>query len=162
MIRSPPLVWRLGVASLSLLAAVAVYLFARIYPPEILMLSQNPNGNLATHAEIFGSAPSFFYTLALGLFIGASAQTTRNARLHCLVWIGLALGLEISQHPSITEPLSTWFSSFLSEFIWDLVGPYWIRGVFDPLDLLATLAGGIIAFVLLGKLPMKCTNENYS
>ena len=35
MIRNSPRTWGLGIASLSLLPAIAVYCFARSYPPEL-------------------------------------------------------------------------------------------------------------------------------
>ena len=160
MTRNALLIWRLGIASLSLLAAVAVYCFARIYPPEILTPIQAVNTELAAQTAAFGNAPSFFYTLALGLFIGASASTLTNARIHCLVWIGLAICLELTQHPIVAEHLSTWLVAILSESSWELVGPYWTRGAFDQLDLVATLIGGFVALALLSYLPREINDAH--
>jgi hypothetical protein len=87
MAKNASLAWKFGIGSLSLLAEVAVYSFARFYPPELLESFQATNSILVAQTELFGSAPSFFYTLALGLFIGACASTLTNARVHCLVWI---------------------------------------------------------------------------
>lgn len=154
--------WRLGVACASFLTAIAVYCFARINPPEFLEPFQAVNTDLATHSEIFGSAPSFFYTLALGLAIGACASSPLRARLHCLSWIGLALFLELTQHSIFAESFSSWLKANLSEPVWSLFVPYWIRGSFDPLDLLATLVGGIIALALLTHLPKENSDENIS
>jgi hypothetical protein len=86
MTRNIVLTWLVSIASLSLLAAVAVYCVARIYPPEILTPIQAVNTELAAQTAAFGSAPSFFYTLALGLFISACASTLTNARVH--PWYG--------------------------------------------------------------------------
>lgn len=147
----------LGIACLSLLAAVAVYLIARAYPPEILEPFQATNTDLASQAGIFGSAASLFYTLAVGLVIGVCASGRSSARIHCLFWIGLALCLETFQHSIVSQPFSTWMQSIMPGSIWSLVGPYWIRGTFDPLDLLATLAGGFVALVLLNYLPTEKT-----
>ena len=158
MTRNKPLIFKLVVASLSLFAAVLVYSFTRIYPPELLVSIQATHPGLAAQTGIFDSAPSFFYTLALGLFIGASASTLTNARVHCLVWIGLAICLELTQHPIFSEHLSTWLAAILSESTWGLIGPYWTRGVFDPIDLIATLFGGLIALLLITHLPMKENN----
>jgi hypothetical protein len=66
-----------------------VYCVARIYPPEILTPIQAVNTELAAQTAAFGSAPSFFYTLALGLFISACASTLTNARVH--PWYGYAM-----------------------------------------------------------------------
>jgi hypothetical protein len=155
MARNALLIWRLGIASLSLLAAIAVYLFARIYPPELLTPLQAFNGDLAAYKDIFGSAPSFFYTLALGLFVGVCASNHSSAKFHCLVWIGLATLLELSQARIIAEPISAKLSESLPNFIWAIAESYWTRGVFDPLDLLATIVGGTLALVFLAYLPLK-------
>lgn len=159
MIRDAPFTWRLGVASLSLLLAVAVYCFARIYPPELLGPFQVTKFGLTENIEIFGSAPSFFYTLALGLFIGACTSTRASARIHCLLWIGVAVCLEISQYLLASEPLKTWLAESLSVSVWELVGPYWTHGAFDTLDLLATVFGGLIALAIITYFPAKHDDE---
>lgn len=158
MARNAPVIWKLGIASFSLLAAVAVYCFARFYPPEVLESFQVAGTGLATYTGIFGSAPSFFYTLAVVLLIGVCASNHSIARFHCFIWIGLALCLELSQHPIIAESVSDWISTNFPDSIWSLIGPYWSRGVFDPLDLLATLVGGGIALYLLTRLPLEKVN----
>ena len=153
MVRNALLNWRVGIACLSLLSAIAVYCFARLYPPTPLEIFQATNPILASQTVLIGSAPSFFYTLALGLLMSACAPTLNKARLHCLVWIGLALCLELTQAPIIAGTLSTWLTALLPEFFRGFIGPYWTRGAFDPLDLIATLIGGIIALALLTSLP---------
>ena len=146
----------------SLVAAIAVYLVARINPPVLLEPFQVSDPGLKAHAAILGNAPSFFYTLALGLLIGACAPTVARARVHCLIWVGITLGLELTQYRAIAEPVSTWLHNILSGPTWELVGPYWMHGIFDPLDLVATLIGGSIAFILLGHLSKKSTDANVS
>ena len=146
---------RFGIACFSLLAAVAVYLIARIYPPEILKPFQAINTDLASQVSIFGSAPSFFYTLALGLVIGVCASSRSSARFHCLMWIGLCLALELTQYPGLSVTFTIWLSDVLPAAGWNLIGPYWTRGVFDPIDLITTLIGGLIALILITHLPME-------
>jgi hypothetical protein len=141
--------WRLGTASLALLAAVAVYCFVRLNPPALLQPFQVTHALPQMGSSLFGSAPSFLYTLAFGLFIGSGAATLSRARLHCLLWITLALVLELSQASIIARPLAAWLTQILPGTAWELVGPYWLHGVFDPFDLLATLAGGALALKLL-------------
>ena len=160
MTRSAALTWLVSVASLSLLAAVAVYCFARIYPPEILTPIQAVNTELAAQTAVFGSTPSFFYTLALGLFIGFCASTKMSGRLHCLLWVNLVFLLESTQHPEIANLLVTWLPNILPESAWGLVGPYWLRGVFDQYDLLASFAGGMVALIALIYLSKERSDEN--
>ena len=158
MTRNTPLLLGLVIVAFSLMTAIAVYLFARIYPPDILAPLQMTDPGPAMDIEILGIAPSFLYTLAFALLIGSCARTVAGARAHCLVWVVLASCLEISQHPSIAKPLSQYFPNIFSEPIWEFVSSYWSRGVFDPLDLLATLIGGSIVFILLGLLRKENTD----
>ena len=160
MVKNALLSWRLGIASLSLLAAVAVYCFARIYPPEAFEPFQVTGTDLATYTGIFGSAPSFFYTLALGMLIGVCASNRSTAILHCLLWIGLSLCMELTQHTIFSESLLTWFPSVLTESTWRFIGSYWAQGIFDPIDLVATLIGGLIALLLIIYLPMEENNAS--
>ena len=157
-----PLAWRFVIASLSLLAAVAVYSFARFHPPELLESFRATNPILAAQTALFGSVPSLFYTLSIGLLVGACAPTFLGAKLHCLSWIFLALILELSQYPTLAEPVSNWLVIVLPELSGEIVRPYWTRGVFDPLDLLATLVGGYIALALLRHLPTENTDASTS
>ena len=143
------LFWRFGIAGTALLAAVAVYCLARIYPPELLTPFQSTIPALAVQAGLFGSAPSFFYIFAIGLIVGTCASTPASARTHCLTWLGLALLLETTQHRAIAEPLVSWLSETLLVSTWEVVEPYWSRGVFDPLDIIATVAGGLAALIIL-------------
>ena len=143
------LFWRLAIAGTAMLAAVAVYCLVRVYPPELLTPFQSTIPALVGQADLFGSAPSFLYIFAIGLIIGSSASTPAGARTHCLIWFGLALLLEISQHPVIADPLVSCLADTLFVSAWEVIGPYWMRGVFDPLDMIATVAGGLAALTIL-------------
>ena len=147
-------------ASLSFLAAMAVYCFARTSPPGLLTSFQAVNPALAGQTAVFGSAPSFFYTLALGLFIGLFASTATRGRFHCLLWLSLVFLLESTQHPAIASLLAAWLADVLPVSAWELVGPYWLRGVFDWYDLLASFTGGIVALIALTHLSRERTDEN--
>ena len=137
------------IAGISMLTAVAVYGFARTYPPEILVPIAATIDYPSSLTGLFGSAPSFFYTMALGLVIGICASTLSSAIFHCSIWTGLALILELSQHPMIAHSVSSWIRSNSFDSVSRLFEPFWSVGVFDPLDLLATLVGGVIAMYLI-------------
>ncbi len=149
MARITPNTLRLGVASLSLLSAIAVYLFLRLDPPALLAPFQSNNKWFVSHAGMFGSLPSFFYTLSIGLLVGAISSNLSGAKIHCLMWIGIALILELAQHAIIAEKITGILVDFLPKAATKIIGPYWTRGVFDPLDLLATIIGGFLAIVVL-------------
>ena len=149
-----------GIASTALLAAIAVYCFVRIFPPELLKPFQSNTPMLIARAELFGSAPSLLYTFAIGLIIGSCATTPAGARIHCLSWSVLAMLLEISQHPAIAKPVASWLSGTLLVPAWKAVEPYWNQGVFDTLDLVATAAGGVTALIFLSYLSTGYNDEN--
>jgi len=149
MLVNKTLHWRVGIAAVSLSAAVAVYSLARYYPPALLEPLQATQSILAARPDLFGSLPSLFYILAMGLLVGSCATTPAGSRLHCSLWIGVAIALEFTQHPLIAVPLSSWLPAILGDSIWTLIGPYWLSGTFDPADLLATVVGGAIALAIL-------------
>jgi len=152
MVRITPNTLRLGVASLSLLSAIAVYLFLRLDPPALLEPFQASDKWFVSPAGLFGSLPSFFYTLSIGLLLGAISSNRSGARIHCLIWIGIAFILELTQHAIVADQITDILMDFLSEAATNIIEPYWTRGVFDPLDLLATVVGGLLALVLLSGL----------
>jgi hypothetical protein len=147
--------WRTGIACLGMLAAVSVYCFARLYPPGLLGPLQATRPDLASLKFLFGSAPSLFYTLSIGLMVGACSSSLSGARLHCALWTGMAVCLEMTQHPVFAESLTALLAEMLPRSTWELVGPYWTRGAFDQLDLVATVLGGSIALAVLAYLPMR-------
>ena len=143
--------WRLASALMALSAAVAVYCLARLQPPALLQPFQATQTELLAHTGLFGSLPSLLFTLAMGLLLAACAKSPAAARLHCSLWTGLALLLELTQHPQIAAQLVDWLPGLVNESTWRTIGPYWTRGVFDPMDMLATLAGGSIALLLVAR-----------
>lgn len=137
------------IAIFSLSLAIAVYCLTRSNPPDLLAPLFASNGILDSFEGFLGSAPSFLYTLALGLILGVCASSRTGINLHCFIWIGLCMVLELTQLPAFSVKLSSLLPSLLPEPGWRLIGPYWQRGVFDPIDLLSTLAGGLIAIMLI-------------
>lgn len=141
--------WLLILAGFCLSLGIAVYCLARTHPPELLLPMLAPRSELVAFGGVFGSAPSFLYTLALGLVIGFCSAPRATASFHCLAWTGLCMLLEISQHSNLSALMLTGLADLLPDSSLQLVGPYWSRGVFDPADLLATLAGGLLATALI-------------
>ena len=140
---------KLGIACLALLLALSVYVFARPKSPDLIAGLHWHSEWLSDYSAYLHSAPSLFYTLAIGLFIGVCASTRGAALRHCTLWIVIAALLELTQAPFIALRLADWLESILAASAWNAIGPYWQRGVFDPLDLLATFAGGMLAILLL-------------
>lgn len=141
--------WLLLLPALCLCLGVGVYCLARSHPPELLSPFLTTRNELVAFRGVFGSAPSFLYTLALGLIIGFCSSSRTTGRFHCLAWTGLCMLLEVSQHPNLSTRVLSRLGDLLSDSSLQLVSPYWSRGVFDPADLLATLAGGLLATALI-------------
>ncbi|NCF38274.1 MAG: hypothetical protein GWP56_18180 [Gammaproteobacteria bacterium] len=150
---------KLGLACLAMLTALSVYVFARPNSPVLLSELHWHSDWLAAYSDYLYNAPSFFYTLAIGLFIGVCASTRTAARRHCAIWVGIAAVLEATQATTIAGRIVDWLGTLLPAALWDLIGPYWQRGVFDPLDLVATLAGGAFAILLLSRFPTEKADE---
>ena len=149
----------LGIACLALLIALSVYVFARPSSPDLVAGLHWRSDWLSGYSFYLNSAPSLFYTLAIGLLIGVCASTRGAALRHCALWIGIAACLELTQAPSIAARLVDWLGSLLPASAWGAFGPYWQRGVFDPLDLLATFAGGAVAILLLSRFSTERSDE---
>ncbi len=80
-----------------------------------------------------GPLPTFLHTLAFALMTAAFLAPARHARLAaCGVWVAFNMAFEISQHPAFAE----------------LAG-FGLPGAFDPLDLLAAIAGAVAAFIFM-------------
>ena len=149
MTENASLAWKLGIAGISMMTAIGVYIFARANPPCLFEPFNTTNSFSTDLTWLFGSAPSLFYTLSIGLLIGACTTTRFSAILHCLLWISLALILELSQQAEI---VGLFLGSPLepdSYSVWGVARLYWSRGAFDPIDLIATIVGGLLALGLL-------------
>lgn len=147
------LTWGIGLTTASFAAAMGVYILARGNPPAIIEPFRATIPSLAEHGGVFGSAPSLLFTLAVAILIGIVAGTRNKAMAHCLAWVLLACCLELSQHASVASIIVDSAADILPASIWHYLGAYWVRGYFDPLDLVATLLGGALAVVALNRLP---------
>jgi hypothetical protein len=59
----------------------------------------------------------------------------------------------LSQYSIVAEPVVALLAETLSESTWKFIGPYWMDGVFDQLNLIVTAVGGSIALTVLTYLP---------
>jgi hypothetical protein len=152
--------WRFALEGASFFASLGMYCFTRVHPPEVLMPVQATYNALAGHTGLFGSAPSVFYTLAIGLLIGACASTPARAKLHCLAWMGLTLILEGSRHSIFANPIFRYLSENVTGPGWNLVEPDWTTGTFDHLNIIASVVGGLLALTLLTHLSPEHKHES--
>jgi hypothetical protein len=151
---------RLIFACLSMLAAIAVYLLLRIDAPMLFQPLQAADAVLSAPGVITGCAPSFLYTLAIGLCFGACAPSAMAARWHCVGWSVLALLLEFSQVPVVATAIGGALPSLLPAPASSLIAPYWEHGVFDWLDIVATVLGGGLALISIRYLPGRRKHES--
>jgi len=147
-------------AGFCLALALAVYCLGRSQPPELIPSFLLMHGELFAFGGIGGSAPSFLYTLALGLFIGACAASRESGIFHCLAWTALCLVLEISQQRDVASYISARLGELLPASSMQPISTYWERGVYDTNDLLATLVGGLLATVLIAHTGRKRRNAH--
>jgi len=137
---------RVLIALGALAAAIAVYSFARPMPPLILARLHTADHLTSLPVWLTGSAPAFLYTLAICLLMSAAAPG--RATRHCIAWTGVAVCLELAQHPGLAMKVEQWLAPNLPGAIWQSTASYWTTGTFDPVDLAATCLAGLLAVFL--------------
>ncbi len=98
--------------------------------------------------------PSFVHPLAFGLLTAAALPPRSGWRAPaCLLWGGVNLAFELGQHARFRGPLSALLqASPLPAWLTRPVGHYLLRGTFDPLDVLAIMAGACAGAAAVGLL----------
>jgi len=135
-------------AGLAMALALAVYCLGRGEPPLLLEPFHFSLSGAPAWQGSLGSMPSLLYTLSLALMLGALSSSRAAATRHVLLWTVLAMALEYCQHPFLARPLGGWLQRCLPDAAWQVTQPYWQRGTFDYLDLLATLSGGLLGLLM--------------
>ena len=141
----------LGLASLTLAVGVLLYLTDRTASSSMLL------PNIGAHAKLhaFGTLgqwlPSFVHAFAFSLLSAAALYPRASpAYAVCVAWGSLNVLFEIGQHPLVSARLADalrdcegWlpFAQALSN--------YFVRGTFDPGDLVAAALGAMAAAAVL-------------
>ena len=129
-------------------AAVAVYDLARAYPPAILAAFQVSDRLVPLPAWLRGSAPSFFFTLSIGVLVGIAAGPDRTGR-HVFRWLAIVLGLEFAQLPFFADGAAAFLAAALPDTGWHVIATYWTAGTFDFFDIAAAVGGGWLALLIV-------------
>jgi hypothetical protein len=137
------------VGSMALMLGAAVYLVARGSGTSWLPagLGRDP------WPALTGALPALWHTLAFALLAAAAAGATRRALAWSAgAWTVIGVGFELTQHPRVAVAL--WphpgeiAGSGALPAAQALLARYGHLGTFDPLDLVATAAGGSLALLL--------------
>ena len=95
--------------------------------------------------------PSFVHPLAFSLFTAAARRAwTPPAYGACLAWWAVNVAFEVGQHPVVAAPVAAWLAELPQlGSIQALLAAYFLRGTFDPIDLLAATLGALAAAAML-------------
>lgn len=95
--------------------------------------------------------PSLVHAFAFSVLTAALLPRRPGfAALACLAWALIDTLAEIGQHAEIAATLAAAIEQAWGHSAWATrLGQYFIRGSFDPADVLAGLAGSALAYVLL-------------
>ena len=98
-------------------------------------------------ADWSGPLPSFLHTLGFILLTAVAAGVRRRGSLAVvsLTWVGVESLFEIGQHPLLAGALAAGLSGLPGLAG---AGSYFVNGTFDPLDLLAVVLAGGLAWAL--------------
>jgi hypothetical protein len=146
-IRPPAVATGMSAAAATALAlGAAVYLVART--PEATHLGVG--AGLDPWPLLTGSLPAWCHAFGLVLVTSVAAgPSLASARLAAIGWGLIGVLFETLQHPSIAAWLPD--PSTMRPGLGALVAGHAHRGTFDPLDLVATVAGAATALVLAAR-----------
>jgi hypothetical protein len=139
------------VGALALAAGLIVYLADRD-PSRAALI---PSAAVLSTGPLVGALgqwlPSFVHPLAFSLFTAAARRAwTPPAYGACLAWWAVNVAFEVGQHPVVAAPLAAWLTALPQlGSIPALLAAYFVRGTFDPIDLLAATLGALAAATML-------------
>jgi len=155
----------LMLAALALAGGVAVYALVRapgsaMAWPSGWALGASTGGAHGGHGAghiigvITGSLPSFAHAFAFAL-LSALLLPPSRARVAgaCLFWAAIDSAFEVMQHPSLAGAVAQGLREStqgmaLADWAAQRTGAYLLAGTFDPLDLLAGVAGAMAAYAV--------------
>lgn len=157
-------IYQLTAALSALLVGLMVYLFER--PAESVYLFAVLSYSPIQHYDLFGVIgqwlPSIVHTYAFILLsVIAVGNGPRIILRSSFFWVGIGWLFEFGQHPTISTKLATYIPEWFSWIpLLENGANYFQYGTFDPLDLLATLAGAFAAWTTYQMTRQKgCSNE---
>jgi hypothetical protein len=125
-------------------SAAHVYLL-----PSALTL---PGAPVWASGVLGGSLPSFLHVFAFILLTAAvlAPRTARSVAAIAAAWCAIDVLFELGQlpllAPRIAAALPDWFRHVP---LLDNVGPYFLRGTFDPADMAAILVGAALGYLTI-------------
>ena len=143
-------IYQLSAALSALLLGLGIYLFER--PAEsaylLTVLSYSPIQQYDLLGTIGQWIPSAVHTYAFILLTVIAIGSGPRMIFTCsLFWVGIGWLFEWGQHPVVSAQLikhiPEWFSGIP---LLENSADYFLYGTFDSLDLLATLAGALVAW----------------
>ena len=150
-----------GMLAIAAMAAgVVLYVIDRPVPhvyllPSVIAFAGSPG---TIPGAISASLPSFVHVYAFSLLTAAVAgsRSTRSGALIAGAWCAIDVLFELGQHtafaPHISGAMPAWFGDVP---LLENIGPYFLRGTFDPADLVATVAGAIVAYLSIVRFPAR-------
>jgi hypothetical protein len=118
------------IAAAALAAGTLVYVYARGAVPSTALL-----------ALCLGSLPSLLHTTAFTLFsLAVVAPWPRLVPAVCAMWLAIECAFEALQSPAIADAMHVSDLATRSSLL-----RVYLNGTFDPADLLAAVAGALLA-----------------
>ena len=154
---------RVLIAGIALALGVAVYVLDR-GAGAIAFLPSGWTG-IGRPEAVFGPAgrwlPSLAHGLAFGLLVGCWFRRTSSRLIACAAWTAIAAAFEIGQIPVVAHALAALLSGPLSALPFaEPLSACFRNGLFDPLDLIATLLAGALAAWMLSVPPQGARHES--
>lgn len=139
------------VAAAALGSGVAVYTLDREAPAYFLPTAWYLAGNNESWLSAVGSVlPAFLHTYAFVLLTAAVAPWSDRALSICIFWFTIDFFFEFGQHltiaPYVAAAIPAWFQHLP---VLEVAKGYFLRGTFDPWDLVAIAAGSAGAYLTI-------------
>lgn len=146
----------LGVAiRLALLGCGVLAIGALVYvldrPADSVHLLPNAFSLGSAHDARFGALgnhlPAFAHAYGFILLTAAVSPAFFSVLAICVFWWAIDSLFEIGQHPAVAAHVAGALPAWLKRIpVFDNTGSYFLRGTFDPVDLMAIALGALAAY----------------